>query len=297
MLFRTILVITTALSGSTHLLAQGVLAYDPFNQNLGQLNGFASTGVPWTTGSIWQPAFGNGGTVTAGSLSYGPLATLGNKAQFPWFTGDNASIRSLGANRGGGPPDIWLSFLANPNQNGQGLYLYFNTQQDMQIGSPLAGGLGMQLNSLVTGGATQTLNVSPTMVADGSTHFFVTHFQLGSSSPNNTITLYIDPDINSLASGLAPTGGSAATYSTALNFNFERFLIGNFSGVSGAAGTFSLDEIRLGPTWISVSAVPEPTTIALSALVLGGTFCWWRRKTGQARAASQANIEPEIELE
>ncbi|MFT3883405.1 MAG: PEP-CTERM sorting domain-containing protein [Gemmatales bacterium] len=218
--------------------------------------------------------------------------------QFPWFSGDNASIRSLGANRGGGPADIWLSFLANPNQTGQGLYLYFTSQQDMQIGSPLAGGgLGMQLNSLVTGGATQTLNVSPTINIDSSTHFFVTHFQLGASSPTNTITLYVDPDFNSLANGLAPTGGSSVTYTTALNFNFERFLIGNFSGVTGAAGTFSLDEIRLGPTWISVSAVPEPTTMALAALALCGSWYCWRRKVRQAQTVSDKTIEHDVVVE
>src|SRR5215208_3658288 len=39
-----------------------VIAYDPFNQTAPfQLNGTASTGVPWPTTSTWGPAFGNGG--------------------------------------------------------------------------------------------------------------------------------------------------------------------------------------------------------------------------------------------
>src|SRR4051812_36439750 len=109
-----------------------LIAYDPFNHAAPfQLNGTASSGggAVWPGGSTntWTTAFGsNGGVPVPGSLAYGPLQTDGNSAQITWFSPQNGSLRSLISNRGGGPADLWVSFLmAGSAAGNQGLSLYF----------------------------------------------------------------------------------------------------------------------------------------------------------------------------
>jgi hypothetical protein len=73
--------------------------------------------------------------------------------------------------------------------------------------------------------------------------------------------MYLDPDVASLGTGTAPTGGLTTTYSTALNFDFNQIVLGNFSQVSSVA---FFDEIRIGTTWAAVSPVPEPAGLLLA---------------------------------
>ena len=82
-LTRPALVLGLLLTATPAAVAQ-LVAYDPFAQQLGQLNGFASSGsgAVWPNSpQTWGPAFGNGGVVVSGSLAYGPLATAGNLVQ------------------------------------------------------------------------------------------------------------------------------------------------------------------------------------------------------------------------
>ncbi|HEY1380718.1 MAG TPA: PEP-CTERM sorting domain-containing protein [Gemmataceae bacterium] len=263
-----------------------LIAYDPFNNFApSQLNGTVSSGVPWPASGedrTWSGAAGIvGGVVQPGSLTYGPLQTGGNHAQMSWSSGGNFSFRSLGSNRGGATADFWISFLADLTQPGQDLVLYHMTNQtlvpQMSIGAPLSGGVGLALGAGVTGSGGQTLTVSPALSPNGATHFYAAHFQLGSAGNTNTIALIIDPDFSSLGTGMAPTGGSTVTFTTATDFALDYFLIGNFGGVSGAAGAFDLDEIRLGTTWASVSPVPEPSTLLLAGGGLAVAVCVRRR--------------------
>jgi hypothetical protein len=169
-------------------LSAQVIAYDPFNQTAPfQLNGTASTGVPWPTSGgntpTWGPAFGNGGSVVPGSLAYGPLQTAGNKAQFAWFTGDNGSLRLLVNNHGGAGSDFWLSFLMTGAAGNQGLLLYQGTTLQIWFGTPgSTTNFGMRLFGSVTSeGTTQDRPVTPTVTPDTATHFLAVHFSLGSA--------------------------------------------------------------------------------------------------------------------
>jgi hypothetical protein len=279
--------VATAASGAA--TAQ-VVAYDPFNRAApSQLNGTASTGVQWPydpEGGRWEMASGNGGVTQPGSLSYGPLQTAGNHAQMTWFSGGNGSFRSLGINRAGVPADFWVSFLADLTQPSQGLVLYdridpLTLYPRMSIGAPSGGGLGLALNSTVTGSTGQTLTVSPALTPNAAMHFYAAHFRLGSAGNTNAISLIIDPDLSSLGTGTAPTGGSMVTFTTASDFAFDYLMIGNFSAVSGTAGAFDIDEIRIGTTWASVSPVPEPSALFLAGSGLAGLAArLWRRRVG-----------------
>jgi hypothetical protein len=249
-----------------------IVGYDPFAQQLGQLNGFASngSGAVWPGGSsnVWAPAFGsNGGVVTSGSLAYGPLQTAGNNVQFTWFSPQNGSLRSLVSNRGGGPADLWISFLmAGTVAGNQGMSLYFGGSagnENLWLGTPGGSNYGFRVGPAAAADGT-THTVSTSVVATGATHFLAAHLVLnGATSPDNSVTLYVDPDFASLG-GSAPTGGSSVSFAGLFNFPFEQVTLENRSGV--ASDTVHFDEIRIGSTWAIVSPVPEPSTLFL----LGG---------------------------
>jgi hypothetical protein len=277
-----------ALITAARLPAQ-VIAYDPFNQTAPfQLNGTASSGVPWPTSGgnapTWGPAFGNGGGVVPGSLSYGPLQTAGNSARFQWFAGDNGSVRSLVSSHGGAGSDFWMSFLMNGSAGNQGMVLYQGTTQpQLWIGTPgSTTNFGMRLFGTTTAeGTTQDRYVTPTVTPDTATHFVAIHFSFGSAGFTNAVTLYVDPDPSSLGTGAAPTGGSSVSYTTANAFPFENLVLYNQSGVSGTAGAVTFDEIRLGSTWASVSPVspvPEPSALLLTGGALAVVTGLLRRR-------------------
>ncbi|HEY1380717.1 MAG TPA: PEP-CTERM sorting domain-containing protein [Gemmataceae bacterium] len=253
-----------------------LIAYDPFNQTAPfQLNGTASSGggAVWPGGSTntWGPfPPSNGGQVVPGSLAYGPLQTGGNSVAFTWFNPYNASLRSLVSNRGGGPPDLWVSFLmAGTAAGNQGLSLYFGGaggSENLWLGTPGGTAYGFRVGPAAAADST-THTVSTGVLADGATHFVAAHLVLsGPTTADNSVTLYVDPDFASLGTGTAPTGGSSVGFSGLNSFPFEQLTLENRSGV--ASDTVRFDEIRIGSTWALVSPVPEPSTL----LLVGGGF-------------------------
>jgi hypothetical protein len=268
----------TALVFTAGVAPAQIIAYDPINQPLGQFNGFASSGAgaTWPSANTWQPFGGNGGVVSPGSLPYGPLQSAGNHVDFHRFDVVTASIRSMASNQGGAPKDLWFSILMNPGANDQGMGLYNGATEELFVGTP--SGLtnyGLRVDGGFTGGASQTLPVSPTIAADGQTHFFGLHLSLSNNGPS-TATLYVDPDISSLGTGAAPTGGSTVSFTGGLAFPFESLALGNAGPVGS---TVSFDEFRMGTTWASVSPVPEPSTLFLAGAGLTALLVRRRRPT------------------
>jgi len=238
-----------------------LIAYDPFNQSIGSLNGTASSGggAVWPNSpQLWQPAYppSNGGSVQTNSLSYGPLATGGGKVSVPGFSGtNNGSYRALGSDRGGGPADLWISFLhAGDSPGGYILQLANGGTLVADFGSPGGPAYGLRLYNAATGTGTQTVAASPTVTPSFTTHLFAVHLQLGQTGNANTVAMYLDPDPISLGTA-GPTGGSIAVYSTALDFHFDGVLLAALTPASGGA---FFDEIRIGTNWAAVTPVPEP---------------------------------------
>jgi len=271
-----------------------LLAYDPFNQSNGTLNGTASSGggAVWPTNpQLWQAAYppSNGGSVTANSLTYGSLATSGGKVAMPGFSGsNNGSYRALGTDRGGGPADLWISFLhAGDSPGGYVLQLANGNNLVADFGSPGGPAYGMRLYNEATGAGTgtqTTVAATPTITPSFATHFFAVHLQLGQAGNTNTVTMYLDPDTGSLGTA-APAGGSVAVYSTALNFHFDGIALAALTPASGPA---YFDEIRIGTTWTAVTPVPEP--VGLTAVAVGGVGFVragqrWRRRERQRLAS------------
>jgi hypothetical protein len=259
-----------------------VVAYDPFNHVAPfQLNGTASSGggATWPSANTWQPFGGNGGSTNPGNLSYGPLLTNGNHADFQRFDVVTASVRSMAANQGGAGRDLWMSIVMNPSANDQGMAVYNGTTtEELFLGTPSGlTNFALRLDSGVTGGATQTLPASPTIAADSQPHFVALHLSLTTAGASS-VTMYVDPDFSSLGTGAAPTGGSTVSFSTGNPFPFESIALGNAGPVGTTVG---FDEFRMGATWVDVSPVPEPSTGLLVGVAFAGLIARrWRRTPG-----------------
>src|SRR5262249_23041215 len=146
----------------------------------------------------------------------------------------------------------------------------------------------LRLDFGVTGGAAQTLPVAPAVAADGMTHFVALHLSLTTAGAS-TITLFVDPAMSSLGNGVAPTGGSSVSFTTANPFPFESLAIGNAGPVGS---TVSFDEFRMGATWVDVSPIPEPSAALLAVFGFVGLAARYRRHVRRKRNSANSDLTP-----
>ena len=102
------------------------------------------------------------------------------------------------------------------------------------------------------------------VTADTGVHLFVVEFNLSATAASDSVHVWVDPTL-----GLGdPTGGVTVS---GQNIAFDRLSISDYSGNSANWG-----DIRFGTTLNSVTAVPEPTTLALAGL--GSLALLFRRR-------------------
>ncbi len=263
-------------------LANGqIIAYESFSyaggSNLNGLNG----GIGWA--NAWsEPSFGTGNpddlvpeTIQGGSLAFGSLASAGNRV----VTGGRYSydIRNLGAALGAAGTTRYASFLIrrdtvgpDPVNNGPDYGgLVFGDEKNpnsLFVGKPGGGTVGNY--ALENGNGTGQV-ASSRPEALGTTALLVVRFDF--TAANDTFRLYVNPTPG------GPEPSTADATKTDLN-------ISSLVGVSistGAAATWSIDEIRVGNTFADVVApVPEPGSILL-AFAGGVAVFWHRRRRGR----------------
>lgn len=257
-------VVGCALAASAGTASASLLAYDPFNQAVGNITGTASTGG----GAVWPGGSGNtwngAGTISAGSLVYGTLVTSGNEANYDATA--NAS-RAIGSSLGGANTDLWFSFLIAADRNDSGISLFTGGTEQNFMGN--GGGSGETLGL-------QSPNINTGIAQSTATHFYALHMVTGATG-NITTTLYIDPAVSSLGTGTTPTGSlytnAATPDTTRAPYVFDTVRLGAFN----SAGTVRFDEFRIGTTWADVSPTPEPSTAAALLLGAGGLLARRRR--------------------
>jgi hypothetical protein len=250
----------------------GLIASDPFATGSTPANGeYTETAVvpqnPTIAGfsGAWGTVYAGSPTVQSGSLSYsspGYAAPTGGSATTaidgrvgrtfdgsnPFAVEDNTVYISLLMQLS--TSDNYKAFELNSG-GGDGtrsLQLGATTSGDFPSGSAF----GFRVNN------TNSLNGS-LGAFDTAVHLFVVKFNLSSVSLGDSVTVWQDPTI--VGSG-DPTGGV-----TVSGFNLvatDRLALANFG-----SGTAAFDEIRMGTTFQSVTAVPEPS----SAAVIFGGFC------------------------
>lgn len=99
-----------------------------------------------------------------------------------------------------------------------------------------------------------------------TTIFLVGSYQFVDGSANDVVSLWINPSSSSFEAGSAPTADLTLTNAGTDLTSVSGFLLRGATG--SPAGT--MDELRVGSTWASVTPVPEPSTYALLALAAAG---------------------------
>jgi len=108
-----------------------------------------------------------------------------------------------------------------------------------------------------------------TIVRNDATNFFVIKIDYTGAANQDVVSWWFNPSV-----GGAETATSIATATGA--FNFDELRVAKFTGGPG----YTIDEIRFGSTWESVTPIPEPSSygVILGAGVLFGVLSRRKRR-------------------
>jgi hypothetical protein len=264
-----------SMMGSTSEAA--VLATDSFlvgsnstagQYTIGNIGGQGPT-VPgftgnWSSGSVSVTATGlsRAGATVSGTTQGGAITSTGTNARvFRNFTPTTET--TTGATTGASFVGTrYLSFLAQftgtaTNYRAVELFNGGTNEGDhrkLQVGysstdfGTASANFGMRVNNSSTSRALSNVAFNEDV------NLFVLKFDMSADNNADTVSLFINPTSDSAA---------AAAIVSGVNFGgFDRFAVGRFS-----SNAIAVDEIRLGETFADVTAVPEPTAIAMLCLV------------------------------
>jgi len=266
--------------------------YEPFDYSAGANLDGQSGGVGFA--GAWNGATTAGGTIVAGSLSAGGIATIGNSAVLSGELGTYNVFRSFSNIAGGDGTTTWYSYVGQrlgaaqdpattspPNMYPRGVNIgLFDTEVTANPSRAERLALGNSSNapenewSIIPEGSGSVRVGSAVPYTD--LYWAVVRIDHhGDATVADDAYLFLNPN-----PGIEPALGTALASAVGVldysNLDYLRPFIGNES--SGRPfGVLAVDEIRLGGDYASMSAVPEPTTISLLALA-GGLGLFLRRR-------------------
>jgi len=273
------LLLTTILAGASLLTSHAaIIAEENFNYTASiitndvtdsQING-ANGGTGWTA-----PWVGDlrGNAFTTSNQTYTGLATSGGTALSKMALNPGPANFDFGANRTIAPQfgRVWgsatINFAALPT------YFEFKLNHATDVNSSAKFGIrGVNIFTEHSGAGAQ-VNTAFTPALN-TTYFLAFTYDTTGVTPT---TFFVNP--TGLGSGSAPTGSVASASFTGLNWGLANG-IGQFSFYA-ENGLFTMDDIRLGTTWSSVSPIPEPSAFAALAgiSVLGMAALRRRRRS------------------
>jgi hypothetical protein len=250
--------------------------------NGGQGWNLSGTPTPNDAGANWGSILNGGNaiyrTATTPGLSYsapGYMPASGNKLTLDAVTANQT--QNTGRTLGGQTIDsgtTYFSLLMSKNNDSiRTINLaFFNGTTERfavgQIGATAgnsAGNIGLLMNNSNPGGL--ITNASPIAMGVGLTHLLIGRIDWNPTG-FETVSLWVDPS-NVTSEALA-----GSTYLSTSGFELTaitgiRPFVGNAATVGGnpvTAVSANFDEFRLGGTWESVTAVPEPGTAVLVGL-------------------------------
>ncbi len=277
-LFATALLLAAA----TPVRAQ-LLAYESFNYGTGSSFAVGSstpaTGTGFTGNLFWDFGTSTASIIQSGSLSYTDSGSNALITANNFYENGHGRLAATFDLSGGGP---FASYLESGRigANGTTIYLSFlyrnttastagfsafevfrggNTDNERVLSLNTWSGQAVANYHLTAsngatfgGGAASAANANLGFV-NSTTNFFVIRFDFGSGG-TDTATIYANPLLT--AEPGSPTG--QVTFG---DLSFDRIVSGTFSG----GPPIYLDEIRVGTTYLSVTAIPEPSTVGLIA--------------------------------
>lgn len=261
---RLILTIACLLACSPFAKAT-LLAADDFNYSLGSLNGA-------NAGSGWAGAW----TAAAGAAIVDPAVDLnGNRALAVSANNDNLAWRTLDSSYSG---TAYISML-------------------MQVGSGTVNNndfVSLWLDSVTTGAHTTRPQLGIKGNISGSNDIFARStgtagsFAAGSDLLAGQTVLVVgklskvsSTTYNQFDLWFNPVAGDAATPDASFSGNSglsALTILGLRSANLDTGDTILIDDLRLATTWNDVSPVPEPSSLALSALGMFVLMSYRRRR-------------------
>ncbi|MFO0935377.1 MAG: PEP-CTERM sorting domain-containing protein [Gemmataceae bacterium] len=294
----------------TLILAQSPLAYEPFSyvagQELNHMNGGTGFGNPISPNE-WSTIISTSATITSAGLTYGPLLTTGNavavKAADPNnlvvdFTAPRNLTDKPGTNADG---SFWLSFLMQRNNNtstSSGLPFQSNEYAGITIGGaseyPNENQRTFIGAATVNGGSSNDIRYTVGTNGDPGSDVASNTVEVANAEANNVVLIVakvtvstglVDVFINPTTLGTG-TGPSTSDFSHT-NSTFSNGL--TIAMVYGNNADYTIDELRIGLTYLDVTPVPEPTSIlALSVMAVGGVWLKKRKQKIRQEAFSLA---------
>ena len=221
--------------------ADSPFANEGFSYTVGSSLGGQNGGSGWV--GSWLTPGGLDATITAQSLSFGGLEVSGGAVTTAGFQPLNQGssvafwLRNLATPLGADGTTVYLSFLLQPDA-GYGFYGGIN------FGNVFVGRSGNQADYGLEG-PVNDLSLSNAEVVQGQTVLLVleAQFQAG----DDLLSLFVNP-----TPGQPQPGTPSATKNDLDVGTVTAVVINNYGG-------YTTDEIRIGTTFASVTAVPEPT--------------------------------------
>lgn len=243
-------------------LNAALTAYEPFDYTGGISNGDPTT----ATGFSGNWDIGQGSLSSSSDLTYTDLPTSGGSAT---GAGATRALESLTSSVASGTVYTSLLYQGGGNSGGVtvGAILSGSTSSlFIGFGAGFTGTeTGFGLASIDTGntfafatGYENAANINNTAI-----HFLVLELNLDT----NTTSLWIDPTVSDVAAG---TPGTADLVTSSFDIGSLTGIGYNTDGVNP-----TIDELRIGTSFVDVSGIPEPSSTALAGL---GALALLRRR-------------------
>ena len=225
--------------------------------------------------------------ITSGSLSYGNLATSGNKLTIDAAASASGSTytRSMDSIDFSDAGDtVYMSALVHVRNTGGG-------DGTLKLALPNTWSTLASIETLDDDNASvkgYAGTSTPGVTVDDGTHFIVAKFFRGGASGTDNrfsqVSLWIDPDVTSLGGSEDGTADAVSSHQFindfSCSFDSAQLNLGGYFPASSqdtnAAADADIDELRVGTTWADVTptaaAIPEPGSMAL---LLSGLLAMW----------------------
>jgi hypothetical protein len=238
----------------------GLVAYDGFSYSNGNLPGQGG-GTGW--GGTWSQGSGTTPTVDGGVAK---LAFTDGLVQ-------SQASRNLNTTLGADGTTTWIrfngsylnnsNFISPPPLPFGGLSLMNGVNESLLIGK-FGGGTNWSMGTS-SGSASTTVPV----YTGGDIWVRILHL-----AGNDTVKMWVNPSNMTTESNL---DGATADL-TGLDISFNSIMLhGHHGGMNFSTHTWSFDNVRVGTSFDAMTAVPEPSALALVGLVVVGLGAVRRR--------------------
>lgn len=294
-----------ALLGANHSAKAQLVTYEGFNYTPTATLAGQSGGTGW--GLNWSIDGSGAANGIIGSTSLSNSISLATGGQSVTIGNGTIYARQLASTLGtpGSATIVWVSILflggssASPNESrigfyggvGDGTVVDGNTTTSSSgLPNPVDVGRAATGADEISLYKSTTINSTGVAVPRGSTNaaLLLLKFDMDGTAANDTVSLWVNPDLSLGAGGL---GTAQATWNSA-----DLDVINGIRLQAGNAGSFSVDEIRIGDTFADVTPLAAVSAPTIQASLSGGNvnLSWSLSASAGFNLQSATNLAPPV---